>query len=82
MKCLLVTIAVLLASCSARHKGIGHLCKWPLCPYRGVTAGNARASVIAYTGESDTDAYCIDMLHLQYPAKEYDQLEELLFNNK
>lgn len=78
---LLFIIAVLLASCSTRYKGIGHMCKWQLCPYHGVTANNARAAVIAYTGESDTDAYCIDMLHLQYPSDDYEQLEERLFNN-
>ena len=79
---LLFVIAVLLASCSTRYKGAGHMCKWQLCPYHGVTANNAIAAVISYTGESDTDAYCIDMLHLQYPTEEYDQLEERLFNNK
>lgn len=56
----------------------GHQCKWDKCPYKGVTADLAHKSVIAYTGESYTDAYCIDMLHLQYPTEEYEQLEERL----
>lgn len=71
----------MLSSCSYRSIRHGHTCRWELCPYKGVTAELAHRSVVSYTGEAYTDAYCIDMLHLQYPTEEYQQLEERLFNN-
>jgi hypothetical protein len=36
--------------------------------------------VTDYVGETGTDAYCIDLLHLQYPTLEYEALEDLLFH--
>lgn len=62
-------------------KQTGHTCRWDLCPYKGVPERDNREAVIAYTEEDGTDAYCIDMLHLQYPDKDYDQLEDLLFSS-
>lgn len=70
--------AVLMAILFGCSKDPGHHCKFDKCPYKGVTADLVHKSVVAYTGEAYTDAYCIDMLHLQYPAEEYDQLEERL----
>jgi hypothetical protein len=63
------------------RKPQGHSCKWKDCPYRGVTADNAHKSVSAYVGEVYTDAYYLDILHLQHPTEDYEQLEKRLFNN-
>lgn len=60
----------------------GHSCKFKDCPYKGVTADRAHKSVSAYVGEIYTDAYYLDILHLQYPNEGYEQLEQRLFNNK
>lgn len=57
----------------------GHTCKWDKCPYKGIQKSDWSKFVIEYTGEQGTDAYYIDMLHLEYPADSYDQLEEKLF---
>ena len=59
----------------------GHSCKWELCPYKGVKCapGEWNEAVYSYTEcEKGTDCYYIDMLHLQFPNDEYDQLEERL----
>lgn len=72
-----VLMAIVMFSCSNK----GHACKWSTCPYKGVAADLAHRSVVAYTGEAYTDAYCLDILHLQYPTEDYDQLEERLFKN-
>jgi hypothetical protein len=39
------------------------------------------SAVTKYTGERGTDAWCIDMLHLEFPNDEYEQLEEKLFKH-
>lgn len=70
-------IILLCIGCNKARFG-GHTCKWDKCPYKGVTTDLANRSVVAYTGEAYTDAYCLDMLHLQHPSFEYEQLEELL----
>jgi hypothetical protein len=58
-----------------------HACRWPYCPYKGITPGNQDAAVREYTGcDEGTDGYCIDMLHFQYPEKDGDQLEDILFS--
>lgn len=59
-----------------------HSCRWDKCPYKGVTPNTASKAVVSYTGELMTYAYFIDMLHLQYPTEEYEQLEERLLNSK
>jgi hypothetical protein len=58
---------------------IGHQCRWDLCPYKGVIMKDATNAVSDYTGEACTDAYYIDMLHIQYPTLDADQLDSLLF---
>lgn len=59
----------------------GHKCKWQLCPYKDVVKANYKAAVLKYTDSpGGSDAVCIDLLHLEYPTLEYDQLEEKLFS--
>jgi len=60
-----------------------HTCKWQSCPYKGITKDKWKQSVINYVGDESegTDGYYIDMLHLEFPELEYDELEEKLFLN-
>ena len=40
-----------------------HSCRWPSCPYKGVTPGTAAAAVEEYTQSPEgSDGYYIDML--------------------
>jgi len=55
-----------------------HLCKWPLCPYKGIKPKMYVKSVIEYTGEYNTVGYLLDILHLYYPFDEYEELEAKL----
>lgn len=55
-----------------------HACIWPLCPYKGICSNHSSHAVTAYTGEVGTDAYKIDMLHIQHPLLDTDQLDSLL----
>jgi hypothetical protein len=55
-----------------------HACRWNLCPYKGITQKQATNAVSEYVGEACTDAYHIDMLHIQYPTLDNDQLDSLL----
>lgn len=61
----------------------GHECKWKLCPYKGIKEVDHKAAVLSYVGNDSegTDGYCIDMLHLDNPTLEYDQLDSLLFTS-
>jgi len=58
-----------------------HTCKWQSCPYKGITKDQWKQSVINYVGieNEGTDSYYIDMLHLEFPGDEYDELENKLF---
>lgn len=56
-----------------------HSCRWDMCPYKGITPNEWHSKVSKYTGEKYSDSWCIDMLHLEYPDKEYDELEDILF---
>lgn len=56
----------------------GHSCEWYLCPYTGIHYGHYKQAVSLYAGEVGTDAYKIDMLHLEHPKLDYDQLDSLL----
>lgn len=56
-----------------------HECRWELCPYKGVKPSGYKVAVKAYVGEEGTDGYCIDLLHLEHPNYEYEELENLLF---
>lgn len=70
---------------SAPHGAVlnpqGHACRWNLCPYKGVRKPEWERAVTRYVGEdaAGTDAWCIDVLHLEYPKDEYDDLEARLF---
>lgn len=78
---LVLLLAVLIASCNHKepiHKNESHTCRWPLCPYKGITNDKAAKAVANYVGDSGINAYYIDMLHIQYPTYEYDQLDSLL----
>jgi len=55
-----------------------HTCKWVKCPFKGVTPDNYGKAVAAYVGNNESDAYSLDMLHLYYPAAEYEELQTML----
>lgn len=55
-----------------------HTCKWKPCPYKGITSDQFGKSVAAYVGNSESDAYSLDMLHLYSPKAEYEELETML----
>jgi len=55
-----------------------HTCKWKLCTYKGITSNNFGKAVAAYVGNSESDAFSLDMLHLYSPAAEYEELETML----
>jgi hypothetical protein len=71
---IIVGIIYMLSSCTKAMNG--HACKWEHCPYKGITLAQypSRAE-----GEEGSDLYYIDLLHLQHPALEYDELEDTLF---
>lgn len=77
----LALIVGLIMHAVKNHPATGHQCRWEKCPYKGIQAAQYRAAVTAYVGEEGTDGWCIDLLHLQYPALEYEALEVMLFTN-
>ena len=84
MKRLSISLLLLLTVLGGCKKTItGHECKWMHCPYKGVLPANYSASILQYIGEDSkgSDSYYIDLLHLENPTLEYDELEELLFSN-
>ena len=70
-----------LSSCKKIDANNGHQCKWINCPYKGITPDIYGKSVSAYVGNSESDAFSIDMLHLYSPAAEYDELETMLLED-
>ena len=76
-----ITAIALILFCFTEDK---HECKWHSCPYKGITPDQWKQSVINYIGNENegTDAYYIDMLHLEFPELEYDELETKLFQTK
>jgi Zn-finger protein len=78
-----IVIIAALISCQKIDidKQSGHKCKWQFCPYKGVLNNQYGKAVAAYTGTDGGDAYSIDILHLEFPAKEYDELEQMLFED-
>jgi hypothetical protein len=54
-----------------------HECRWSLCPYKGVAnqpeAWKDAVETYTHYGEG-TDAYYIDMLHLEYPTEDWISL--------
>jgi len=75
---LCLTAIALILFCFTEDK---HTCKWKHCPYKGITPDKWKQSVINYVGieNEGTDSYYIDMLHLEFPELEYDELENKLF---
>jgi len=57
---------------------VKHTCRWDLCPYKGIERGQAVTYVTTYAMGACTDAYYIDMLHIQCPTLDADQLDSLL----
>jgi hypothetical protein len=76
MKKIIVSIVLF---CSCMKQDAGHHCRWSSCPYKGIKAGQYSKAVTDYVGETYTDGWCIDMLHLNHPEEEYEQLEQRLF---
>lgn len=93
MKLALYILVVLLIGCTGNtnettnemqvkkafeNMNTAHKCRWDLCPYKGITLDKASKVVANYVGSSGVDAYYIDMLHIQYPTLDADQLDSLL----
>jgi hypothetical protein len=57
-----------------------HKCIWD-CPYKDITPSQWEESVRDRYDEG-SDGYYIDMLHLEFPDKDYDELEDILFKIK
>ena len=77
---LCLTAIALILFCLTEDK---HNCKWKHCPYKGITKDKWKQSVINYVGDESegTDGYYIDMLHLEFPQDEYEELENKLFTH-
>lgn len=77
---LLIAGACALALYTACNSSNKHVCRWSLCPYKGATPDQWHRVVSNYTGcEEGTDGYLIDILHLERPTLDADQLDSLLF---
>lgn len=59
-------------------RNTGHKCKYRFCPYKGIHYGNYKRAVVLYTGDYGNDAYKIDILHLEHPTLDNDQLDSIL----
>lgn len=64
--------------------GQAHTCKWDKCPYKYVAFSARDSAVTHYLGDSlrMSDGWCLDMLHIEHPDMEYEQLDSLLFTSK
>lgn len=73
-------VAMLLLATSCNNP-TGHTCKWQSCPYKGIKPDQWKVSILDYIGQDTegSDSYYIDLLHLEYPFYEYEQLEDMLF---
>lgn len=57
-----------------------HTCEFSKCPYKGITVNEWNSAVINYTEtEPYSDAWCVDMIHLQNPTWGYDKIDSVLF---
>lgn len=72
-------IILLLVGCSKNEKELPHSCRWALCPYKGITIQEYPKYAIADEG---TDGYYLDLLHMQFPQDEYEELESKLFSEQ
>lgn len=80
MRFILIFFIIIFMSCSKDNRPIyGHKCKWTDCPYKGIVRHMWHNAVLKEAGEEGSDIYCIDILHLQYPEDNYDELEDKLF---
>jgi hypothetical protein len=62
------------------HPPVKHECKWALCPYKGIYPNQWREAVINFKDQEEgTDAFHLDMLHLEFPHADYEELNDLLF---
>lgn len=77
----IIFIIAALCSCKKQDTNQGHQCRWNLCPYKGVTPDKNGKAVRQYTGTDGGDSYSIDILHLEYPQANYDELEQMLFED-
>lgn len=74
---LIAALIALIVMSAIASKSKPHSCRWPMCPYKGITQDQHKAKVFEQTGYN-IDAFRLGMLHLKYPDYEYDQLEEKL----
>lgn len=58
-----------------------HICRWRLCPYKSYKSFPG----VIYTGSKQVDSsmyktevWYLDSLHMAYPDKDYDGLEDML----
>lgn len=57
----------------------GHICRWKLCPYKGLQPYQYKDSVLSYTGEPEgSEAVQLDLLHLLTPDADYDELVKMM----
>ena len=74
-------VAILVSSCNIKYFGQRHVCKYDLCPYKGINPDQWNNSVKKYTEDSSfTDSWCVDITHLQHPDYTYDQIDSVLFS--
>lgn len=71
-------IAIFLLFISCQENEI-HSCKYINCPYIGIQE-YAYFSFVAKYYTEDEDTFHLDMLHLQHPNMEYDEIEYLFLN--
>ena len=57
----------------------GHLCRWALCPYKGIKPAQYKDSVLKYTqAEEGSEAVQVDLMHLITPDADYDSIIEMI----
>lgn len=78
----IIFIVSLIAVVLTTNYATRHKCRFNSCPYKGVTPNGWSEAVKCYVGEEGTDGYYIDLLHLQYPDLDADELNDLLFATK
>jgi len=81
MKLLIFALVLLMGANLIEREPVTHICSYELCPYNGLDNNTATLKAAAIYGDG-SDSYCIDMLHLEYPAYDYEKLDSLLFTPK
>ena len=76
-----VLIAILFIFSCTKPLAEGHTCKWSKCPYKAVMTSQWHNKVQEYVGNDESVGFSLDMLHLQHPTWEYEQLEEAILND-